>query len=456
MTDKTFDAKIYAERRQTLCNTLGKCIIFLMSAPVAMINDDCEHQYRQDSTFYYYTGFTEEHAAVIIDNSFTTYSKPVYEMFVKERDLDKEMITGERCGLNEARSIYGADIAFPLVCFGEELSEIIEENEKIPIYHSSPNNASHILLNYLKLKNINFEENKSEEIKLDEIKLDKNKSEEIKLEELRPIADCLRLIKSQEEIELLKKANDISGRAHIELMKTVKPGMNERELSALFTYIVSRDGCDRLAYPNIVAGGNNATTIHYGKNNAVLKDGDLLLVDAGGEYDYYVSDITRTYPINGKFSEPQKEIYSIVLDAQKTCIDMVKSGISRKELTSKTDEILTSGLIKLGILKGTLSENLQTKTFKRFYPHSFGHYVGLDVHDCMKFSDWRNSTLYSGYVTTVEPGIYISASDETVEEKYRGIGIRIEDDILVTENGYINLTESVPKEIEEIENLMKK
>jgi Xaa-Pro aminopeptidase len=238
-------------------------------------------------------------------------------------------------------------------------------------------------------------------------------------------------------------------------MKAGNASMWENNLSGLITGFLMWNGCERLAYPNIVAGGSNATTLHYEKNNCEIKDGDLVLIDAGGEYNYYASDITRTWPINGKFTPEQRRIYNIVLDAQEQCINAIKPGITIGELQKLSSEIITKGLIEVCILKGTFEENMEKQSYRQFYMHGLGHWMGIDVHDCSSV-DRKTTTVEAGYVFTVEPGIYISKDAELPDgfDAYCGIGIRIEDDILVTDNGSLNLTRFVPKDPYIIEKMI--
>jgi Xaa-Pro aminopeptidase len=263
----------------------------------------------------------------------------------------------------------------------------------------------------------------------------------------------LRLIKSDEEITQIKKAIDLTALAHHEAMRSAKAGMFEYELQAKMSYVFLSNGASSEAYGAIVAGGNNANTLHYVDNRDILHNGDLVLIDAACEWELYASDITRTFPINGKFTDAQRDVYEKVLDVQLQVIDAMKPGVKRDWLQQYSEELLCQALIDLGILKGEHKELLESKAHKKYAPHGIGHWMGLDVHDPCPYVDDEGESLVfvSGMVMTIEPGIYIRADDETVDEKYRGIGIRIEDDILITQAGCENLSTVIAKSVEAIE-----
>ncbi|HEU4594228.1 MAG TPA: M24 family metallopeptidase, partial [Pyrinomonadaceae bacterium] len=265
----------------------------------------------------------------------------------------------------------------------------------------------------------------------------------------------MRLFKTEEEIEHMQRAADIASEAHREAMRQVRPGMNEYEVEALIEYTFRRGGASGPAYNSIVGGGANATILHYVNNDAELRDGDLLLVDAGAEYMGYASDITRTFPVNGRFTDAQREIYELVLEAQERCIEMVAPGVTLDEMHQRSVEILTAGMVKLGLLEGDPAKLIEEEKYKKFYMHRLGHYLGLDVHDAGRYHlDGEPRPVEPGMVMTVEPGLYISEDADDVPEKYRGLGVRIEDDILVTPDGHRVLTAAAPKHIPDIEQLM--
>jgi Xaa-Pro aminopeptidase len=265
----------------------------------------------------------------------------------------------------------------------------------------------------------------------------------------------MRLIKSADEIELMQRAADIAAEAHIEAMKAARHGMKEYEIEALIEYHFRKNGAAAPAYTSIVGSGANATVLHYVSNDATLHDGDLLLIDAGAEYRGYASDITRTFPINGRFTEAQRDIYDLVLSTQIACVERVRPGQSVDELKNYSIELLTEGMVRLGLLKGDPVELIKEEKYKQFYMHGLGHFLGLDVHDVGRYHIKDEARrLAPGMVMTVEPGIYISVDARDVPEKYLGIGVRIEDDVLVTDNGPRVLSSKAPKQAEEIEALM--
>jgi Xaa-Pro aminopeptidase len=268
----------------------------------------------------------------------------------------------------------------------------------------------------------------------------------------------MRLIKDDAEAALMQKAADISAAAHVKAMKMAKPGMGEHEIEAMMESYFRQKGAVGPAYTSIVGAGANATILHYIENNGTLGDGELLLIDAGAEYDGYAADITRTFPVNGKYSPAQRDIYDIVLETQKACCEITTAGSSNVKRQQLAVEMLTEGMVRIGLLKGKPKDLIRKKTYLKYYMHGLGHYLGLDVHDAGRyFSDnyVKNSRPFeAGMVLTVEPGIYVPADDKTAPPKYRGIGIRVEDDVLITKEGNINLTSKVPKEREEIEELM--
>jgi Xaa-Pro aminopeptidase len=275
-----------------------------------------------------------------------------------------------------------------------------------------------------------------------------------------PIIGEMRLHKSNDEVDMMQTAATISAEAHILAMKKTKPGMNEFQVESLIESYMRDRGATGIAYNSIIGGGENATILHYVENNRPLKDGDLILIDAGAEYKGYAADITRTFPINGKFTQPQREVYDVVLDVQQQCIEATKTGNTVKKRQELSIELLTEGMKKLGLLKGKTSDLIKKKEYMKYYMHGVGHYLGLDVHDAGRYfvdQQAKNSRPFApGMVLTVEPGLYIPPDDKSAPAKYRGIGVRIEDDVLVTEDGNRNLTSKVPKDPDEIEALMNR
>jgi Xaa-Pro aminopeptidase len=265
----------------------------------------------------------------------------------------------------------------------------------------------------------------------------------------------MRVLKSEDEIAIMQAAADIAAEAHCEAMKAVRPGMQEYQIEALIEQTFRRHGASGPAYTSIVGGGANATVLHYINNDGELRDGDLLLLDAGAEYKGYASDITRTFPINGRYTKAQRDIYDLVLKAQMSCVEMVRPGVTHDQLKQHSIEVLTEGMVELGLLEGKIEELIKEKKYEKFYMHGLGHMLGIDVHDVGRYYYGTESrALEPGVVMTVEPGIYIAPDAKDVPEKYLGIGVRIEDDVLCTNNGPRVLTTKVPKHAEEIEALM--
>ena len=265
----------------------------------------------------------------------------------------------------------------------------------------------------------------------------------------------MRVVKSPEELGIMQTAADIAAAAHVEAMKAARAGMQEYEIEALIEQVFRRHGAAGPAYTSIVGAGANATVLHYINNDGQLRDGDLLLVDAGAEYKGYASDITRTFPINGRYSQAQREIYDLVLKAQVSCVEMVRPGVTHEQLKQHSIEVLTEGMVELGLLKGNPEELIKEKKYEQFYMHGLGHMLGIDVHDVGRYYfDEQSRALEPGVVMTVEPGLYIAPDTKDIPEKYLGIGVRIEDDVLCTNNGPRVLTDKVPKHAEEIEALM--
>lgn len=429
----------FQARRDLLAEHMGpNSIAIIETSPVAMRNRDADYKYRTDSSFFYLTGFAEPEAVAIIETSDSVddYS---YSLFCRERDRDMEIWHGYRAGVDGAVDDYDADEAYAIELLDEEIIEKLLNKQKL--FYRIGHRAEFDARISKWIVEANAESRKGATAPAQLIQLDR-------------IVDEMRLHKDAEEIELMQIASNISADAHTRAMKAVKPGMMEYALEAELNYVFGQNGCVP-AYTSIVGGGENGCILHYVENNKALKDGDLVLIDAACEYECYASDITRTFPVNGKFSPEQKALYQVVLDSQLAAIDAVRIGNSYKEPHNIAVRILVQGLLDLGIMQGDLEEIIQTESFRQFYMHGTGHWLGMDVHDVGSYKtdgEWR---IYAeGMVVTVEPGIYIAPDDESVAEKWRGIGIRIEDDVVATPNGPLVLTRNVVKSIQDIEALM--
>ena len=427
---------IFTERRQRLgANLPPNAAIVIAGASTQYRNADSSYAFRQDSNFWYLTGFNEAEATLVVltDNSKTAKSIA----FVPEKDKLKEIWDGYRAGPEGAVKDHGFDEAYNNSEINDQLPELLKGRDRVF---------------YPVGKNAGLDQNIIEWIKTAKSK-DRHSSA-IDIADATSKVGNQRLIKDAHEIDLMKKACRISAESHVEAMKFVKPGMTEQEMEAFYLYEFAKRGGRFSAYTPIVAGGENACVLHYVENSKPLLDGDLLLVDAGCEYDFYASDITRTFPVSGKFTDAQLAIYEVVLEAELKAIAAVSVNNNVMDAQIISEKVVTQGLIDLGILTGSLDDLHAKGAFKEFYMHKIGHWLGIDVHDAGDYmEDDQFMQFKPGMVTTIEPGIYIPSS-ANVDDKWKGIGIRIEDDILVTPDGNENLTEFVPSDPKEIEALM--
>ena len=416
-------------------------IAIIPAAHEATRSYDTEYRFRQDSDFWYLTGFPEPDAVAIIDPA----SQTPFTLYVRPRDLEMETWFGRREGVEGAVKNYKADRAFSIDRFDADLAKILDGHEKL-YYRFAVDKALDLkILSYLQTQRI---------------RRLKTAYPPHTIVDPTIILGEMRLHKNSDEVEMMQRAADIAAEAHVLAMKKVKPGMNEFQVESLMESYMRHKGANGVAYNSIIGGGDNATILHYVENNMPLKDGDLILIDAGAEYRGYASDITRTFPVNGKYTKAQREVYDVVLDVQEQCIEYTKTGNTVKGRQEFSIELLTEGMKKLGLLKGSTKDLIKKKTYMKYYMHGVGHYLGLDVHDAGRyFTDQtarKSKPFAPGMVLTVEPGLYIPPDDKSAPAKYRGIGIRIEDDVLVTKDGNRNLTSKVPKDPEEIEGLMAK
>ena len=426
-----------AKRRRQLMRMMEPgSIAIIPAAPEKIRNRDTHYPYRQDSDFWYLTGFPEPEAvAVLIPGR----KQAEYVLFCRERDPERETWDGKRAGPDGACEFYGADDAFPIDDIDEILPGLMESRESVFYTMGSNRDFDQRVIGWVRRlqKQLRSESAGPQEF----VSLD-------------PFLHDMRLFKSRREISQMKRAAKVSVAAHRRAMQAVRPGMNEFEIEAELLYEFRKAG-GQPAYPSIVGGGANACILHYVENNEPLNDGDLLLVDAGCEIEHYASDVTRTYPVNGRFSPEQRAVYEVVLDAQYAAIDAAVVG----EHWNRSHEIatreLTKGLKKLGILEGRLDKLIRDEAYRRFYMHRVGHWLGLDVHDVGDYKvgdEWRE--LEPGMTLTIEPGLYIPAGSKGVDRKWWNIGVRIEDDVLVTKDGPDVLSGALEKEPDEIESLM--
>ena len=427
----------FARRRRALMRKMGRdAIAIVPAAPVRTRNNDVDYPYRQDSDFYYLTGFGEPEAvAVLVPGR----AQAEYILFVRERDSTREMWDGRRAGPAGARRIHGAHDAFPITDIDEILPGLLENRAKV-FYAMGlyPQFDQRVVgwVNGLRTQARNGGHPPQEFVALDQV-----------LHELR-------LIKSRTELELMRTSARIGARAHVRAMRACRPGRMEYELMAEILHEFHRHGTDT-SYPPIVGGGANSCVLHYVKNDEVLRAGEVVLIDAGCEYRYYASDITRTFPVAGRFTPEQRAVYDIVLAANLAAIAKVRPGNHWNEPHEAAVRVVTQGLVRLGLLKGQPAKLERDGAYRRFFMHRTGHWLGMDVHDVGDYKTgdaWR--VLEPGMVLTIEPGIYIPRGARGVPKRLQGIGVRIEDDVAVTRGGAEVLTDGVPKDPDQIEALM--
>ena len=436
----SISAQEFARRRRDLMAHMEEnSIAILPAAPERTRNRDVEHHYRQDSDFWYLSGFAEPEAVMAL---IPGREHGEFVLFCRERDRTMETWNGYRAGPDGAVEKYGADDAFPIADIDEILPGLIEGRERV--YYDlgrEPDFDRRVMswVNSIRAKVRTGAHPPGEFLALTHLLHDQ------------------RLYKSAAEIKVMRRAGEISAGAHVRGMQTVYPGMFEYQLEAEYLHEFMRHGARFSAYPSIVGGGRNGCILHYIDNSDKLRDGDLVLVDAGCELETYASDITRTYPVNGKFSPAQQALYEVVLASQYAAIDRVRPGNHWNEPHEAALQVLAQGMKDLGLLEGDVNEIIESESYKRFFMHRTGHWIGLDVHDVGDYKihdEWR--VLEAGMALTVEPGIYVAPDDDTVAAKWRGIGIRIEDDVVVTRKGHDVLTCDVPKDVADIQKLMKK
>ena len=429
----------FARRRRTLMEHLeDNSIVILPAAPERTRNRDIEYPYRQDSDFWYLSGFPEPEAVMVL---IPGREHGEFVLFCRERDRAMETWHGYRAGPEGAVAQYGADDAFPIADIDEILPGLVEGRERVYYDIGREQEFDRRLMgwvNSIRARVRSGAHPPGEFLALTHLLHDQ------------------RLYKSAAELKTMRRAAEIAAAAHVRAMQKVRPGLYEYQLEAEYLHEFNRNGARSPAYPSIVGGGKNGCILHYIDNNQKLKAGDLVLVDAGAEYECYASDITRTFPVSGKFSASQQALYELVLAAQQAAIDQTRAGEHWNAPHEAAVQVLTQGMKDLRLLAGDVTELIETEAYKRFYMHRTGHWLGLDVHDVGDYKvhdEWR--VLEPGMVMTVEPGIYIAPDDDSVASKWRGIGIRIEDDVAITRQGLEVLTEAAPKTIAEIEKLMK-
>jgi Xaa-Pro aminopeptidase len=417
---------------------MGEGVALFPAAPLSIRSNDTEYRYRQDNDLYYLTGFPEPESLCLLSPQ---HDKERFILFVRPRDKDKEVWTGKRFGVDGAKEIFGVDAAYTIDKLDEVLPQHLAVAEKI---YYALGRDERMNAKVLELMNRG------------RMQRPRSGRGPVSLIDPGEILHEMRLRKSAEEIGLMRRAVAASTAAHQAAVTLTRPGMYEYEIEALLEFHFRRLGAEGPAYPSIVASGANATILHYISNTRQMQPEDLLLIDAAAEYACYCSDVTRTFPVGARFSAPQRDLYQLVLTAQKETIALVRPGVRFDDLHQHATEILIDGLREFGLLSGQTPEIIEKGEHRRFYMHRTSHWLGMDVHDVGKYKLGEASRLLEpGMVLTVEPGIYIAEDAEGVEARYRGIGVRIEDDVLVTADGNEVLTAAIPKELDELEALRR-
>lgn len=431
----------YRQRQQKLISKIGKGTAIFRSAPMATMHNDVEYTYRQESSFYYLTGFNEPEAVAVFAPH---HEEHQYILFVQPKDPEQETWTGYLTGVEAAKEIYGADEAYPITELNEKLPQYLVNADRIYYHLGNDEKFNQTIISHWQRLMRGYQ---------------KRGTAPTALEDTRPLIFPMRLVKSPSEIAMMRQATKISAMAHNRAREFARPGIYEYQVQAEIEHIFRQEGGMGIAYPSIVASGENACILHYIENDRQMQDDELLLIDAGCSYGYYNGDITRTFPVGGKFTPEQKALYEIVLEAQLRAIAEVQPGNPYNEFHDMAVCVIVQGLLDLGLLKGDLEEIIKEEKYKPFYMHRTGHWLGLDVHDVgvYKHDEETWQSLTPGHIVTVEPGIYISPHIKPAEgqpeipDNWKGIGIRIEDDLLVTADGHDILTCDVPKSVADME-----
>ncbi|MEK6705871.1 MAG: aminopeptidase P N-terminal domain-containing protein [Bdellovibrionota bacterium] len=429
----------FKERRSALMKANPGSVFIFPSNEEVIRNGDVSYPFRQESNFYYLSGFTEPDAFLVLAPSSVGGADFKMVLFVRPREPEKELWEGELYGIERACGVFGADEAYPVSEFEKRLPEIFRCCERVYYRLGQNEKNDRRLLSAMEAYRRS---------------MGRTGKSLLSIGDPTGILGEMRLFKTSDEIEQLRRACKITALAHKKVMQAIKADMNESEVEALIDYYFRKGGCKRLGFATIVACGKSAACLHYRNNNEQLKDGELVLIDAGGEFDYYSADVTRTFPVGKKFTKAQADLYELVLLSQKEAIASVKPGVSLPDIHKQVCEVLVDGLLGLGLLTGNLDDIIKNNGHLRFYPHKTSHWLGIDVHDAGLYIQGTGArVLEEGMVFTIEPGLYIQPTDTSVPAHFRNIGIRIEDDILVTKTGCEVMTSDAPKEVQEIEAL---
>jgi len=426
---------VYAARRQQLMEKIGpRAVAIIGGKKLTVRNSDVEHRFRQSSDLWYLTGFTEPEALAVIAPG----RAEKLTLFVRPRDPERETWTGRRAGVEGAKSKFGADQSFAIETIAAELPKLLDGADEILYIPGEDDELDQLVMSTI--AHLRQAERRGMRAPR-------------RIGDLRWTLHELRLIKDADALGKMRRAVEVTRQAHTAAMKAARDGVKEYEIEALIDYTFRKNG-GHPGYGTIVGGGVNTTILHYVDNQEPLRKGELLLIDAGGEIEGFTADVTRTYPVGARFTPAQKRCYELVLSVEKACVSAVKPGNSIDGIHEQAVELLTRGMVDLGLLQGDVGELIDKGAYKRFYMHRTSHWLGMDVHDVGIYApDGKSRPLQPGMVLTVEPGLYIAEDAEDVAAEYRGIGIRVEDDILVTADGHENLTISIPKEVAELEAL---
>lgn len=426
----------FAERRERFRQTMGRGVALFASTPVAIRNNDVEHDFRQDSDLFYLCGLDEPDTVLLLS---TEHPEHRTVLFVRPRDPERETWDGPRTGVDGAQAEFGADAAFPISELARRLPDYLQDVDR---------------LHYRIGRDRHFDVRVLDAIDGVRARSRSGVTPPREIVDPGPVVHEMRLRKSPGEIEAMLKAADITAKAHARAMEVARPGRHEYEVEAELLGVFRRHGSERPAYGSIVGSGPNATILHHRRNNRLMEAGDLLLIDAGAELDYYACDVTRTFPISGRFTAPQRAIYDVVLASQLAAIDAVRPGATLPSIHQRALEVLVDGLVTLGLIEGPAADALEKERYKPYYMHRTSHWLGMDVHDVgAYFVAKKPRPLEPGFVLTIEPGLYV-AHGSPCDPIWHGIGVRIEDDVLVTADAPRVLTAAIPKRADEIEQIL--
>jgi Xaa-Pro aminopeptidase len=436
MRKPLINPEYFAARRRRLAQLIPGCALVMPAWPEQIRNADGHFNYRPESGLFYLTGYDEPESCLI----FRPGKTPETVMFVRPKNIERETWDGFRYGLDDAKKVFGYDATYDIADFEKTAPELLKGCDRI-YYSLFRNREFDARFGRVAIDIYGWRPRLGQGLPA--------------IEDANALVGELRIHKTDEEIDMMRKAGAISAEAHIEMMKATKPGVTERALHGIFLKSIMERGAFTEAYSGIVAAGNAATTLHYRFNEATTEAGQLILADCGAEYMYYSGDITRVWPVNGRFSTPQRRIYEKLLKVQKDLVAMVKPGLPHAELQRHTVMSLIQILLEEGLLKGSVEDGMRSLEYQRYYPHGVSHLLGMDTHDVgVMTAQGKSRALEPGFCLTIEPGLYFPANDPGVPDELKGIGLRIEDDILVTADGHEVLTKGVPKEVEEVEALV--